>query len=234
MGLRGWRQPADGTDAAGDRPLAHGHAPRAERGALPAPADWQRLERRSGAAAVQSDRGASRRQVRDHLPVVPVGRRRARRPLPPSICGHPGDSPAARQLVDPGRRRGRNGDRRGPRRIRPDPGPARYDLQRGGRLRRPLGTGQPANSRRRARPDPQRMDARTRLRSGTRPGRSRCAPTRSTTWNRRDRAAPTTTRRCRRSCQAHRSPRQLELWPRAMEPAPQPPGGPDRRTADSA
>ena len=115
MGLRGRRQPADRTDAAGDRPVAHRHASRPERGALPAPADWQRLERRSGAAAVQSDPGAARRQVRDDLPVVPVGRRRARRPLSASVCGHPGDSPAARQLVDPGRRRRRNGDAERPR-----------------------------------------------------------------------------------------------------------------------
>ena len=30
---------------------------------------------------------------------------------------------------------------------------------------------------------------------------------------------------------ARRGPRQLELWPRAMEPASQPPGGPDRRAS---
>ena len=43
------------------------------------------------------------------------------------------------------------------------------------------------------------------LRSGIRPGRSPCAPTRSTTWNRRDRAAHTTTRRCRVRAGASRS-----------------------------
>ena len=67
-----------------------------------------------------------------------------------------------------------------------------------------------------------------RLRSGTRSGRSRCAPTRSTTWNRRDRAAPTTTRRCRPTSPRADCLARLELGPRAMEPASQQPGGPDR------
>ena len=177
---------------------------------------------------VQSDRGAARRQVRDDLPVVRLGGRRARRPLSPSLCGHPGDSFAARQLVDPGRRGGRNGDRNSPGRVRPDHGPAGYDVQRGRRLGRPFGTGRPANSRRRARPDSHRMDARTDCVPG-RGGRGLSVHQRAVpTWNRRGRAGPTTTRRCRRSC------RRVELpgdwsWGRAQwSPCPNPAWSLDR------